>query len=245
MSSLFSLPEGFGPTTPVAYLDGVNKLMSNSKFPVQQTDFAYLSADSGSFIGHPAAAMAVGNALALAAAGQMVGLWCGFVDAATASVLRSAPAAQHGAAERASAERPAPTAAGASAGETVARAVSSKGVSLARPRASAALMAKIGAAGEPSLAARRPAGLAQPRQDRADDLTRISGIGPKLEKVLNELGIFHFDQIAAWTVAEAGWIGDHLRFPGRVERDNWIGQASALAAGGTPDAHGTSDRKPG
>lgn len=74
----------------------------------------------------------------------------------------------------------------------------------------------------------RPSGLEKPRAGNADDLKRISGIGPKLEMTLNDLGIYHFDQIAAWDKAEIDWIDNYLSFKGRVERDRWIAQAGAL-----------------
>jgi branched-chain amino acid transport system ATP-binding protein len=75
----------------------------------------------------------------------------------------------------------------------------------------------------------RPAGLDAPKGGKADDLKQISGVGPKLESVLNDLGIYHFDQIAAWTKKEIAWVDDYLRFKGRIDRDGWIGQAKALA----------------
>ena len=75
----------------------------------------------------------------------------------------------------------------------------------------------------------RPAGLETPREGKGDDLKRIAGIGPKLEMTLNDLGIFHFDQIAAWSENEVRWIDDYLRFRGRVARDRWIEQAQELA----------------
>jgi branched-chain amino acid transport system ATP-binding protein len=75
----------------------------------------------------------------------------------------------------------------------------------------------------------RPAGLDAPKGGKADDLQQISGVGPKLESVLNDLGIYHFDQIAAWTKKEIAWVDDYLRFKGRIDRDGWIGQAKALA----------------
>jgi predicted flap endonuclease-1-like 5' DNA nuclease len=71
-----------------------------------------------------------------------------------------------------------------------------------------------------------------PRDGQADELHLISGIGPKLEELLHGLGIYHFDQIANWTQAEIDWVDDYLQFSGRIERDNWIEQAKALAAGG-------------
>ena len=78
---------------------------------------------------------------------------------------------------------------------------------------------------------RRPEGLEGPRGGVADDLQRIAGIGPKLEMVLNDLGIYHYDQIAGWTDDEVAWVDRYLRFKGRVERENWIAQAAALMAG--------------
>jgi len=78
----------------------------------------------------------------------------------------------------------------------------------------------------------KPPGLAAPRDGQADDLKRIKGIGPKNEKVCNALGVFHFSQIADWTSDEATWVGHHIAFPGRIEREHWIAQARLLAAGG-------------
>ena len=62
-----------------------------------------------------------------------------------------------------------------------------------------------------------------------DDLKAISGIGPKLEKVLNGLGIWTFAQIAGWSAEEVAWVDDYLGFKGRIGRDDWLGQAAALA----------------
>ncbi len=79
-------------------------------------------------------------------------------------------------------------------------------------------------------AEKKPRTMAAPRKAGADDLKRISGVGPKLEGVLNELGFWHFDQIAKWTDAEVAWVDSRLKFKGRIERDNWIDQAAAFAA---------------
>ncbi len=81
--------------------------------------------------------------------------------------------------------------------------------------------------------AAKPAMLSEPRGGKPDDLKRISGVGPKLEGVLNGLGVYHFDQIAAWTEGEIAWVDDQLKFKGRIERDDWIGQASILAGSAT------------
>ena len=77
----------------------------------------------------------------------------------------------------------------------------------------------------------RPKGIASARGGKADNLQRISGVGPKNEAILNNLGIFHFDQIAAWTPEQITWVDDHLRFNGRIQREEWIRQAALLAAG--------------
>lgn len=78
--------------------------------------------------------------------------------------------------------------------------------------------------------AERPTALADARARGADDLKRIKGVGPKLEKVLNGLGYFHFDQIAAWDAAELELVDGALEgFSGRATRDDWIGQAAELA----------------
>ena len=84
----------------------------------------------------------------------------------------------------------------------------------------------------PAITPMRPVGLPGPRNGVADDLQRIRGIGRRNEQLLNSLGIFHFGQIAAWTPAEARWVAAFLAFPERIERDDWIGQATILASGG-------------
>ncbi len=93
------------------------------------------------------------------------------------------------------------------------------------------------------LPAMRPAGLSAPRNGVPDDLQRIRGIGKKNEALLNSLGIFHFGQIAAWTPAEIRWVGLQIKFPERIERDDWIGQATILASGGRTGYIKAEDRK--
>ena len=84
----------------------------------------------------------------------------------------------------------------------------------------------------PVAAGGKPALMDAPRDGGADDLKRISGVGPKLEGMLNDLGVWHFDQIAAWGPREIAWVDDNLDgFNGRIERDDWVSQARALADG--------------
>lgn len=76
----------------------------------------------------------------------------------------------------------------------------------------------------------RPDTLDAPRGGRKDDLKQIKGIGPGIEKTLNELGIFHFDQIATWNRKASDWIDDYLSFKGRIDREKWVSQAKKLTA---------------
>jgi predicted flap endonuclease-1-like 5' DNA nuclease len=84
-----------------------------------------------------------------------------------------------------------------------------------------------------SAKAEKPKGIAAPRSGKPDNLKLISGIGAKIERTLHELGVFHFDQIASWTAPEVQWVDEHLKFKGRIARDDWQGQASRLAGGKT------------
>jgi NADH-quinone oxidoreductase subunit E len=103
----------------------------------------------------------------------------------------------------------------------------------------------VGAPIEPAgdAIAMRPAGLAAPRNGIPDNLQRIRGIGQRNEVLLNSLGIFHFGQIAAWTPAEVRWVSAYLSFPERIERDDWIGQATILASGGATGVTKAADRR--
>lgn len=76
----------------------------------------------------------------------------------------------------------------------------------------------------------RPKGIARP--DTPDDLKMISGVGPKIEGILHSLGIYTWAQIAKWTAAECDWVDGYLKFKGRIQREDWVKQAEALAKGG-------------
>lgn len=77
---------------------------------------------------------------------------------------------------------------------------------------------------------KKPRTLKSARNRKADALTSIAGIGKAIEDKLNAVGIFHFSQLASWSPEEAAWIGNEIGFPGRVERENWVKQASNLNA---------------
>lgn len=83
-----------------------------------------------------------------------------------------------------------------------------------------------------TIALKKPKTLKGPRKSGADDLKQIKGVGPKLEKMLNDMGFYHFDQIAKWTAADIAWADENLQgFKGRVSRDDWAGQSKLLAEG--------------
>ena len=77
----------------------------------------------------------------------------------------------------------------------------------------------------------KPMLLSAPRNGKKDNLTRIKGVGIKIEETLNDIGIYHFDQIAAWDAENIAWADSTLGFPGRAKRENWVEQAKALDAG--------------
>ena len=79
-----------------------------------------------------------------------------------------------------------------------------------------------------------PAKKAAPKAAAAtggDDLKKLSGVGPALEKKLLEAGITTFAQIAAWTDEDVAAMDEKLSFKGRIEREGWIEQAKELAKG--------------
>lgn len=88
----------------------------------------------------------------------------------------------------------------------------------------------------------RPAGIAKPA--KPDDLKMISGVGPKIEGILHSLGIYTFAQVASWKKAEREWVDGYLKFKGRIEREDWLGQAKALAKGGEAEYIKVFGKKP-
>ena len=81
----------------------------------------------------------------------------------------------------------------------------------------------------------KPGNLLDAPKGEADDLSKISGVGPKLVEKLNANGVFHFSQIAEWTADEIAYMDEQLSFKGRIERDNWVEQAKEFAAAASSD----------
>ena len=90
--------------------------------------------------------------------------------------------------------------------------------------------ALVVAAAAPARSGDRAESAAPRRSRRRDDLKQIKGIGPKIESTLYELGVIRFDQIAGWDQSAIEAIDRLLAFKGRIERENWVAQATDLAA---------------
>ncbi len=116
--------------------------------------------------------------------------------------------------------------------------VSAAAVAAAKPAAKKAAPKKAEAKAEaPKKAAakkteapKKTAAKKAPAKAAGDDLKKLSGVGPALEKKLHEAGITTFEQIAAWTEADVAAMDEKLSFKGRIEREGWIEQAKKLAA---------------
>ena len=105
----------------------------------------------------------------------------------------------------------------------------------AAPKAAAKVAAKAEAApvAADTAAGKKPKGLKAARRGKPDDLKLIEGIGAKLEERLNEWGVFHFDQIAAWGDQEVAYADNNVpRFKGRASRDKWVAQAKLIVSEG-------------
>jgi len=112
--------------------------------------------------------------------------------------------------------------------------------SIAAVAAGAAVAAKPAKKAEPKKAEKKAEAKAETKKaapkkaakaDAGDDLKELSGVGPALEKKLNEAGVTTFAQIAAWTDADVADMDEKLSFKGRIEREGWIAQAKELAKG--------------
>lgn len=98
-------------------------------------------------------------------------------------------------------------------------------------------------AGDDAPRGTKPDLLPAARDGKPDDLKKIKGVGPKLEESLNEIGVWHFDQIASWNADEVAWVDTHLvQFKGRCSRDEWVSQAKILATGGETEFSGRVDK---
>ena len=74
----------------------------------------------------------------------------------------------------------------------------------------------------------KPTLLTEAPSTGVDKLSALKGIGPVLEKKLNELGVYTYEQIASWTSEQELWIGTQIAFPKKVTKEEWVKQAKEL-----------------
>ena len=168
---------------------------------------------------HPMAAMAATTAIGFGIAGQMAGAMLG--------VMQSA-------AERTKAmlDEAAELAAKAEAAKETAAPVKAKPELRVVPKAEPEMKVAREKSATPKAAEARPVRRAlAAKAAKADDLKVISGIGPKLEQVLNGMGFRRYTDIAALSDADAARIEAELGLDGRIARDGWVEQARTLAKG--------------
>jgi NADH-quinone oxidoreductase subunit E len=188
---------------------------------------------------HPVAGAAAMSALGLGLANHAFGVWLGALSgAAEASQRLLQPIVDDFEARVAQFDDPnsSSTRARATAKTMIAEAQSfAQEVTdiAAKEAATVAPVANAGPAESDAAGVLMPEDFRQPnameKPAKPADLKAISGIGPKLEKVLNGLGIWTYGQIAAWTPQEVAWVEDYLSLTGRIGRDDWTVQAAALA----------------
>lgn len=108
-------------------------------------------------------------------------------------------------------------------------AVGAGSVPAAAPAAPAKKPAKAKAEKAPAAKKAAKPAKAEAAPAAADDLKKLTGVGPALEKKLIAAGITSYAQIAAWTDADVAAIDEQLSFKGKIEREGWIDQAKELA----------------
>jgi NADH-quinone oxidoreductase subunit E len=188
-------------------------------------------------LAHPVAGVAALSAFGFGLASHAFGFWMGtltgmasasqlFLDQQNAAASPHAPAKQAEASRKATAEiKQFPTGGVASKRRTAARA--GTGVRKSPASVQAPALAREVSAGD---------------HRGGDDLKAIAGVGPKLEQVLNGLGIHSYRQVAALTGEEIVTLEQKLGLQGRIERDGWTAQAMTLAGSSGAGSSGGDDR---
>ena len=77
----------------------------------------------------------------------------------------------------------------------------------------------------------KPLILTSPKPSGKDELIKIKGINNKIESDLNNLGIYHFEQISKWSNKNCEWVEEFLLLPGIARNNQWVEQAKILTLG--------------
>jgi NADH-quinone oxidoreductase subunit E len=188
-------------------------------------------ASAANLLVHPLTALAAASAANIGLASQTFGIWMGAMTGmAQASQRMFAPLPPKSEAAPSAEKQRSPATKASKAAKTLIDDVQSTALEIAGSAMPVASPARADAGQAVELLPedfRQPKSMAKPK--KVDDLKAISGVGPKLETVLNGLGVWTFAQIAGWTEQEIAWVEDYLSFKGRIGRDGWIGQAAKLS----------------
>lgn len=224
--STFSMPDTLMPDAKT--MEANLKQMQDQMMAMMPGELA----STANLMAHPMAAVAAGSALGLAMASHAFGLWAGAVAGSVEASQRAfglndwpEPVESFREPRAAAARAKAATETLVSDMERTAR----DAVEVAAKAADATIRD----------AAKAMEGISRPltftdrirtqKPKMPDDLKAIAGIGPKLEQVLNDLGIWTYVQVAALGAEQVAWLEEHLGFKGRIERDDWIAQAAKLS----------------
>ncbi|HLP69964.1 MAG TPA: 5' DNA nuclease [Rhizobium sp.] len=188
---------------------------------------------------HPAAALAAMTAVGFGFATQMASAFLGSLQGALEATETLARKIED---EKVRDERPAPPSEPVATSVTrkpaakVKRAakvpVAKAPVAKAAPAKSAKTTPVVAASAAPKTAKPKAAKAVSKGRGKADDLKEVSGVGPKLEQVLNGIGVTRFADIAGWSDADVARIDAEIGLGGRIVRDGWVAQAKALKGGG-------------
>ncbi len=197
---------------------------------------------------HGLVAAVIGMIAMLIAGWLLKGMFCVDEVSSPAVTTTAAAAVSTSAVASAAEEKPAakPAAKKPAAKKTAAKSTATSKTKTAAAKKPAAKKAapKAKPAVKKPAAAKKPATAKKPAAKKAptkyykkapakvDDLKLISGVGPKLEATLNQIGIYQYAQVAVWKKADIKEVDDQLKFKGRIERDDWMKQAKVLAKGG-------------
>ena len=189
-------------------------------------------AGAANLLAHPFGGAAALAAIGFGMAGQAMGFWMGSVAGASEMALRLSTLRLGQGTESPSQDATAQVREAIRTMMDQRADVAEKAAPLQAP-AAATVKERKAKASKPSavaaaIVATQP--VAMDRPGRLEDLKAISGVGPKLEQVLNGLGIWTYAQVAALAEAEVMWLDGHLGVSGRIVRDDWIGQAAKLSA---------------
>lgn len=179
---------------------------------------------------HPAAAMAAATAIGFGVTSQIAGFMLGAMQGLAETAQKTGVATGEQPAAKAAAPEGAPMVAVKTAPVAKPKVVAKAPVKAQPVKAKPAVAEPVAVAPVKAEKPKRQK-VARVVETQADDLKRISGIGPKLEQVLNGMGVRRYADVALWSDKDVQRFDDQLGFAGRIARDGWVAQAKALMKG--------------